>query len=104
MRTPSAKYKSDHSPAALPRAPPSALAGIIAPNDEVPVDVIAPQPIVPIVAIFLSPSKTTALLAVAVPAVTLSKTPISAVVIVVESNVILVSQIIAPVTFKLVPS
>jgi len=54
---------------------------------EVPVEVIAPQPIVPIVAIFLLPSRTTALLAAAAPAVTESRTPISAVVIVVVSSV-----------------
>ena len=67
-------------------------------NELVPVDVIAPQPIVPIVAIFLLLSKTTALLAAAVPAVTLSRTPSSAVVIVVVSRVRLVSPVIVPVT------
>ena len=36
-------------------------------KEEIPVDVIAPQPIVPIVAIFLLLSSTTALLAAAVP-------------------------------------
>ena len=39
---------------------------------ELPVEVIAPQPTVPRVAIFLLPSRTTALLAAAVPAVTVS--------------------------------
>ena len=65
-----------------------------------PVEVIAPQPSVPNPEIFLLPSTTNALLAVTVPAVTLSKTPISAVVIVVPSNVIDVSPVMVPVTDK----
>jgi len=44
----------------------------------VPLDVIAPEPIVPIVAIFLLPSRTTALFAAAVPAVIPSSISISA--------------------------
>ena len=74
------------------------------PIEEFPVEVIEPHPTVPKVAIFLLPFNTTALLAKAVPGVTPSKTPISAVVISVVSNVILVSQVIEPVTFKLSPS
>ena len=54
-----------------------------------------------IVAMSLLESKTKALLAAAVPGVTLSRTPISAVVIVVVSNVIEVSPVIVPVTAKL---
>ena len=46
-------------------------------------------------------SKTIALLAAAVPGVTLSRTPISAVDIVVESKVNDVSPVIVPVTAKL---
>ena len=48
-------------------------------------------------------SNTNAFDAVAVPGVTLSKTPNSAVVIVVLSNVIEVSAVIVPVTAKLPP-
>ena len=70
-------------------------------NELFPVDVIAPQPTVPIVAMFLLPSSTNALLAAAVPAVTLSKTPNSAVVKVVVSSVNEVSPVIVPVTAKL---
>ena len=54
-----------------------------------------------IVPISLSESRTKALLAVAVPGVTPSSTPISAVVIVVESKVKLVSPVIVPVTLRL---
>ena len=53
-----------------------------------------------IVPISLLASKTRALLAVAVPGVTPSKTPISAVVIVVVSKVKDVSPVIVPVTSK----
>ena len=55
------------------------------------------------VAISLLLSNTSALLAAAVPGVTLSNTPISAVVIVVESNVKEVSPVIVPVTARLPP-
>ena len=48
---------------------------IIEPKLEAPVEVIAPQPTVPIVAMFLEPSKTTALLAAAVPSVIPSGNP-----------------------------
>ena len=49
-----------------PESAPTAETG---PKVEVPVDVIAPHPTVPIVAIFLLPSRTTALFAAAVPSV-----------------------------------
>ena len=54
-------------------------------------------------AISLLKSNTNALLAEAIPGVTESKTPISAVVIVVVSKVIEVSAVIVPVTSKLSP-
>ena len=57
--------------------------------------------IVLIALISLLASRTRALLAVAVPGVTPSNTPISAVVIVVLSNVRLVSPVNVPVTLKL---
>ena len=46
------------------------LVNVVAPKELAPVEVIAPQPTVPIVAMFLLPSRTRALEAVAVPAVT----------------------------------
>ena len=65
-----------------------------------PEEVIAPQPTVPIPVIFPLELRTNALDAAAVPAVTLSKTPISEVVIVVLSSVKDVSPVIVPVTSK----
>ena len=53
-----------------------------------------------IVPISLLESRTTALLAAAVPGVTESRTPISAVVIVVESRVNEVSAVMVPVTAR----
>ena len=70
---------------------------------------MAPQPTVPRVAMFLLPSRTTALLAAAVPAETPSNTPISAALIVVLSIVRLVSHVTVPsksafpVTFRVPP-
>ena len=71
-------------------------------NELVPVAVIAPEPIVPIVAIFLLPSSTTALLAAAVPAVipsiiSSSASAIDALPIMKEPpDVILPEDVIAP--------
>ena len=68
-----------------------------------PVDVIAPQLIVPIVAIFLLASKTTALLAAAVPAVIPFSCSKSASLITALPIVKLVAQLIVPETVRLPP-
>ena len=60
---------------------------VVPSTTRLPLLVMAPQPTVPIVAIFLLPSNTNALSAAAVPAVTPSKNPISPAVIVKVSRV-----------------